>query len=211
MDTLITALFLKPVTETYKIVCNVERESGEVFDPQILLMAEKQLDVTFGDIPVVFCQVVKMLVQKSSCGEVERDFSLLLNIILTFFLIGYNQSTITYYGDTDPVNRKRAPSFFGMVPDHILNRIATIALVCFFVSGFAAAKIVAYAFLFFHAPYVLVIVWFFANMGLYLVMLKFCLGSITTWHPSSGFVGTCVTRFVEYLTTSVAPLMLFRR
>ncbi|GMH56723.1 hypothetical protein TrRE_jg4380, partial [Triparma retinervis] len=54
-DIILTFLFFNPVEETYKIVKNSHKNGNEVFEPHMLLLAEKQLDLTFGDLPVIFC------------------------------------------------------------------------------------------------------------------------------------------------------------
>lgn len=156
-DIILTTLFFKPVEDMYMIVKNSHKSEGESFEPQILLLAEKQLDLTFGDLPVLFCQMCNLMVV-TSCND---DVSSILvgNIILSFFIIGYNQSTLAYYGDTDPVCRRKSPQFFGMVPDSILLRITTIVFLWFFVSGFVACKIVACAFLFVAVSPMVLLIW----------------------------------------------------
>ena len=156
-DIILTFLFFNPVEETYKIVKNSHKNGNEVFEPHMLLLAEKQLDLTFGDLPVIFCQMCNLMAL-TPCNSDNANI-LLGNIILSFFIVGYNQSTLAYYGDTDPVCRRKTPEFFGAVPDSIWQRIFTIAFIWFFVSGFVTCKIVACGFLFVAASPMVLAIW----------------------------------------------------
>jgi len=160
----------------------------------MLLIAEKQLDLTFGDVPVVFCQVCNLLALKSCYNG---NVSILLgSIIVAFIMIGYNQSTLFYYGDTDPVNRRKVPSFYGLVPDDVGKRLATLSWLVLFIAGFSATKILACSFLFYKDPMILCY-WLLGDLCVYLILLRSGTGMLKTWHASSDILSTVVTRLCE--------------
>lgn len=115
------------------------------------LLAEKQLDLCFGDIPMIFCQLCNLLALSPDCGSANTNI-LLTSIAVSLAMIGYTQASLTYYGDTDSYLRSRVPNFYGFVPDSVGTRIGTMISIMFGVSAFSAARLIACAALFNKEP-----------------------------------------------------------
>ena len=119
-----TVLCAKPIIDVKDIIADEGKGAGNVFEPTMEFMAEKQLDLCFGDIPMIFCQLSNLLaLLGSSCGGNDTQITLLItSISMSLLLVGYNQASLAYFGDTDPQLRMKVPSFYGLIADNVIKR-----------------------------------------------------------------------------------------
>ncbi|GMH89443.1 hypothetical protein TrST_g7344 [Triparma strigata] len=203
--------FLKPAIDVKNIIASTGQGDGQIFEPTMELLAEKQLDLCFGDIPMIFCQLCNLLALSQSCSSSSSNI-LLSSISVSLAMIGYTQASLTYYGDTDSYLRSRVPLFYGLIPDSVESRIGTMISMMFLIASFSAARLISCAALFNHNPTYVYAFWGI-DLLLFLVSIKIVQGSLKTWHmlrgPSS-FFGQSLIRVVEWMTTTSAPQILFR-
>ncbi|GMH80482.1 hypothetical protein TL16_g08564 [Triparma laevis f. inornata] len=204
-------LFLKPVIDVKNIIADTGKGEGQIFEPTMELLAEKQLDLCFGDIPMIFCQLCNLLALSPDCGSANTNI-LLTSIAVSLAMIGYTQASLTYYGDTDSYLRSRVPNFYGFVPDSVGTRIGMMISIMFGVSAFSSARLIACAALFNKEPKYVYACWG-GDFLLFLASIQIVQGDLRTWHMLSGtshYFGPTTIRLVEWLTTTSAPQILFR-
>ncbi|GMH79500.1 hypothetical protein TL16_g08167 [Triparma laevis f. inornata] len=115
-DAFYVLIGFKSALDAYRVGSGLEREDHHVLSPLHEMTFCRCVEMIFEAVPASIVQIYALVVSK------ERKRRALFSILVSAATIGYTSSMVSYDWDTSSAQRKKAPSFYGFVPDKALRR-----------------------------------------------------------------------------------------
>ena len=108
---------LKPAVDAYRVVGDAKRQEGQLFDSLFEMIITKTIEMFAEAIPGVIIQLSAITSTTESTSRAAY-----VSLAVSALTTGFTSATISFDVDTDQVQRKNNPDFFGYVPENIKKR-----------------------------------------------------------------------------------------
>jgi hypothetical protein len=120
----------KPAVDAYRVATGSKQEVGTAIRPMMEMTAMKCIEMFAEAIPGVIIQLMAIATSDKDVG-----ISAWLSVAVSAITTGFASATISYDWDTDPVNREKAPDFYGYIPAKASKRTAVFVSMMLFTAG----------------------------------------------------------------------------
>jgi hypothetical protein len=139
-ELLLTAVFMKPAADAWKLANGHEQEAHHIFTPLMENIFTKSIEIVAESIPGGVIQMYAII-----SSSKQPSTTAVASIAMSVALTGYTSAMIGYDKDTDPSSRKDK-GFYGYVPDH--GRLLVLMMMMLLGALQFAIKALGYALLF---------------------------------------------------------------
>jgi hypothetical protein len=196
----------KPAVDAYRVATGAKQEVGTAMNPMFEMTYMKVVEMFAEAIPGVIIQLMAIATSDKDVGT-SAWFSVAVSAITT----GFASATISYDWDTDPVNREKAPDFYGYIPAKASKRTVVFVSMLLFTAGMLLIRCTTIVLLGLMGGR-----WAFlyigADLGLYL-LVKILRGDFWYWIPLGGkaeIVNSIICRVVVKIIVDFTSIVQLR-
>ncbi|GMH92947.1 hypothetical protein TrST_g3807 [Triparma strigata] len=177
---------MKPGIDAYRVAIGEKQGVNHVFRREVEMHYTRASEIVFESIPGTILQI--FVIVNSGVINRARIFSLLTGSLVT----GFMSASMCYDFDTNPVNRKSNPDFYGMIDDK--RRYLPFSCLTLMGSIMLLVRCLSCAMLLFIGWKYLVS--FIAIDLMVMIAFKFCMADFSYWFPVDSSLENAIFSFL---------------